>query len=313
MPYVWRGIGHPPPHPGSDHRAVTYSSDSEPPDAPATTWRRGDQIALAAALALIAVAAVVGVVLKRHGQGILLPRPPLIAHWHPHLGWGTPLAIVCVLLGLRLQQRTPEMAWHRLLVVGWLLNLGWLCSLALVDGLRRGWIGVLLNPNEYLHDLPRIGNPATFLATFTDFIAFGPGVDGDLVWTTHVAGHPPTATLMFWLLDRVGLGGGFWAGTLCILASSAVSVAVPVTLRELGAPAAARRVVPFAALFPGAVWMAVSADGLFAGVAASGLAWSAWAPSAAGSCQASAAASSSARRCSCPTVWCSSASPCWLP
>ena len=47
--------------------------------------------------------------------------------------------------------------------------------------------------------------------------------------------------------------------------SSAAAVGLPVVLRELGAPDAARRMVPFAALLPGAVWMAVSADGLFAG------------------------------------------------
>ena len=128
------------------------------------------------------------------------------------------------------------------------------------------------NPNDYLHDLPRITDPAAFLATFTDFIAVGPGVDETAAWTTHVAAHPPLATLVFWSLDQVGLGGGFWAGVLCVLGASAVCVALPVTLRELGAQAAARRIVPFLALFPGAVWMAVSADGLFAGVAISGLA-----------------------------------------
>ena len=110
------------------------------------------------------------------------------------------------------------------------------------------------------------------MSTFTHFIAFGPGVDGTNVWTTHVAAHPPLATLLFWALDRIGLGGGFWAGALCILVASAASVAMPVVLRELGAEAAARRAVAFIALFPGAVWMAVSADGLFAGVAVSGLA-----------------------------------------
>jgi hypothetical protein len=147
-----------------------------------------------------------------------------------------------------------------------------MCSLTLVDGLRRGWIEVLLDPNEYLHDLHRISDPRIFLSTFTEFIAFGPGVGGDLVWTTHVAGHPPLATLIFWLLSQIGLGGGFWAGALCIFVASAASVALPVTLSELGSGAAARRIVPFVALFPGAVWMAVSADGLFAGVAVSGLA-----------------------------------------
>jgi hypothetical protein len=210
--------------------------------------------------------------MNSRGLEIVLPRPPLLAFWHPHIGWGTPLAILSLLLGLRLQYVLIVLRWRRLLLAGWLLNLAWMCSLTLVDGLRRGWIDVLLNPNEYLHDIDRISDPLIFLSSFTRYIAFGPGVGGDLVWTTHVAGHPPLITLIFWLLDRVGLGGGFWAGALCILVASAASVALPVTLRELGAEASARRMVPFVALFPGAVWMAVSADGLFAGVAVSALA-----------------------------------------
>jgi methylthioxylose transferase len=234
--------------------------------------RLADPLALAVALALIGVSAYVGHGLKEHGLPIFLPRPPLLAFWHPHLGWGTPLSVLCVLVGLRLQRVAAELGWRRLLFAGWLLNLAWLCSLALIDGLRMGWIDVLLDPNEYLRDVPRINDPAAFVATFTHFVAFGDGVDGTNVWTTHVAGHPPLATLVFWLLARIGLGGGFWAGALCILVASAASVAIPVTLRELGAGAAARRVVPNVALFPGAIWMAVSADGLFAGVATSGLA-----------------------------------------
>jgi methylthioxylose transferase len=242
------------------------------PDSAAPTWQWGDTIALALALAWIAIAAVVGHEMNRRGLPIVLPRPPLLAFWHPHIGWGTPLAVLCVLLGLRLQQVIQLLPWRRLLLTGWLLNLAWMCSLTLVDGLQRGWIEVLLGPNEYLHDLHRISDPRIFLSTFTQYIAFGPGVGGDLVWTTHVAGHPPLATLIFWLLSQIALGGGFWAGALCILVASAASVALPVTLSELGAGAAARRIVPFVALFPGAVWMAVSADGLFAGVAVSGLA-----------------------------------------
>ena len=236
------------------------------------SWRRSDLLSLVAALALIIVAAVVGYQMNRRGLQIVLPRPPLLAFWHPHVGWGTPLAILSLLLGLRLQQLIALLPWRRLLLAGWLLNLAWMCSLTLVDGVQRGWIDVLLDPNEYLHDLHRISSPWAFLSSFTHYIAFGPGVGGDLVWTTHVAGHPPLTTLIFWLLARVGLGGGFWAGGLCILVASAASIALPVTLRELGAEAAGRRIVPFIALFPGAVWMAVSADGLFAGVAVSGLA-----------------------------------------
>lgn len=242
------------------------------PDPPVRTWWRGDPVALAAALVLIAVAAVVGRELNAQGEPIVLPGPPLLAVWAPHIGWGTPLAVGCLLVGLRLQQGVASVGWRRLLLAGWMLNLAWMVSLTLVDGLGTGWIDVLLDPNEYLHDLPRITSPATFVATFTQFIAFSDTVDGSQVWTTHVSAHPPLATLVFWALEQVGLGGGFWAGALCIVVSSVASVALPVTLRALGADRAARRLVPFAALFPGAVWMAVSADGLFAGVAAGGLA-----------------------------------------
>jgi len=111
MPYAWRGIGHPPPHPGSDHRAVTYSSDSEPPDAPATTWRRGDQIALAAALALIAVAAVVGVVLKRHGQGILGEHIVLVRpDFYVYAATSDLHALDDLVVGVGGQVLTPELA-----------------------------------------------------------------------------------------------------------------------------------------------------------------------------------------------------------
>jgi hypothetical protein len=47
---------------------------------------------------------------------------------------------------------------------------------------------------------------------------------------------------------------------------------VPVTIRTLGDEDAARAAVPFLVLFPGAVWIGVSADGLFAGVTATALA-----------------------------------------
>jgi methylthioxylose transferase len=246
--------------------------DSDLPDSPASTWPRADIVVLAVGLLLIAAAAVVGAELNRREVPMVLPRPPLVAFWHPHVGWGTPLVVLCVLFGLGLQQVAAQLPWRRLLLTGWMLSLAWMCSLTLVDGLQRGWIDVLLDPNEYLHDLHRISDPVMFFSSFTDYIAFGPGVGGEEVWTTHVAGHPPLATLIFWLLARVGLGGGFWAGALCILFASAASVTLPLTLRELGAEAAGRRLVPFVALFPGAVWMAVSADGLFAGVAVSGLA-----------------------------------------
>lgn len=233
---------------------------------------RSDVIAFAAAIAVIALSRLIGVLLTDAGQDMVLPWPPLVAFWHPHVGWGTPLAVIAALLGLRLQQQAAGMSWRQLLLFGWLLMLGWLCSLALIDGFHQGWTNVLLDPNEYLHDLPRISSAHAFLSTFTSHIRYG--TQPELAWTTHVAGHPPLATLVFYALSKIGLGGGFWAGTLCIVASSVVAVSLPVAVHGLAGEAPARRLVPLIALFPGAVWMGVSADGMFAGVALSGLALS---------------------------------------
>jgi hypothetical protein len=62
-----------------------------------------------------------------------------------------------------------------------------------------------------------------------------------------------------------------------VLVGATAAVAVPETVRLLSSSGAsdpmggARAAVPFAVLFPGAVWMGASADGLFAGVAAVGM------------------------------------------
>jgi hypothetical protein len=87
-----------------------------------------------------------------------------------------------------------------------------------------------------------------------------------------VSGHPPGATLVFVWLDRIGLSGGGAAGVVCVLAGAAVTVAVPCTVAALGRLDLARAAVPFVALLPGAIWLGVSADAMFAGVTASGIA-----------------------------------------
>jgi methylthioxylose transferase len=87
-----------------------------------------------------------------------------------------------------------------------------------------------------------------------------------------VAGHPPGALLLFVGLVSVGLGGAFASALVVTLLGCTAPVAVLVTLRRLGAEDVARRVAPFLVLAPAAIWVAVSADGVFAAVAAWGLA-----------------------------------------
>ncbi|HTE18637.1 MAG TPA: hypothetical protein VK689_09700, partial [Armatimonadota bacterium] len=91
-------------------------------------------------------------------------------------------------------------------------------------------------------------------------------------WVTHVAGHPPGALLFFVVLDRLSLAGDLSAGLIVTSLAASTPIAVLVTLRALGAEVSARRAAPFLVLGPAAVWTAVSADALFAAVAAWGLA-----------------------------------------
>jgi hypothetical protein len=87
-----------------------------------------------------------------------------------------------------------------------------------------------------------------------------------------VAAHPPGALLFYVGLDRIGLGGGGPAGIVTVLVGASACVAVAVAVRALGGEDVARRVLPFGVLLPGAVWVGVSADGMFAAVLAWGVA-----------------------------------------
>jgi hypothetical protein len=154
------------------------------------------------------------------------------------------------------------------LAAGYALSVAWIFALALVDGWQRGIAHKLASGGEYLGVVGKITDIPYFLDSFAGRILdFQPDS-----WPTHVSGHPPGATLVFVWLDRIGLSGGGAAGVVCILAGAAVTVAVPVTVRALGQADLARAAVPFVALLPGAIWLGVSADAMFAGVTAAGIA-----------------------------------------
>ena len=220
-------------------------------------------------VALVVAAAVRGRELLAAGVDIFLAFPPLLAEWLPHVGPGTPAAVAvgvaAVTNGPALAQR---LAWRPLLWTAWATASAWTVSLALVDGWQRGVVERLTSDQEYLHDVPRVPDIGAMLATFADHIR----TDQPVFWSTHVGAHPPGALLTFVLLDRIGLGGGGPSGVVVMLVASSACVAVAVTLRALGHEDLARRALPFGVLLPGAVWMGVSADGLFAGALAWGVA-----------------------------------------
>jgi methylthioxylose transferase len=194
---------------------------------------------------------------------------PIFGWWNAHVGWGTGPAILigmaAVWWGPALAQQLP---WRALPTTAWAVSCAWAFSLAMIDGWQRGFAGRLTARNEYLRQVPTITDIPGALRTFSSRILdYQPDS-----WITHVSGHPPGALLTFVWLDRIGLNGGAWAGLLCLLAGSSAAGAIVVAARALTDETTARRVAPFVAVAPTAIWIAVSADGYFAGVAAWGIA-----------------------------------------
>ena len=194
---------------------------------------------------------------------------PIFGWWNAHVGWGTVPAILigvaAVLWGQSLAGRLP---WRTVPWVTWAVAAGWAFSLAMIDGWQRGFAGRLTARHEYLREVPTVTDIPEAVRTFSSRILdFQPDS-----WITHVSGHPPGALLTFVWLDRVGLGGGAWAGLLCLFVGSSAAAAIVVAVRALADEATARAAAPFVAVAPTAIWVAVSADGYFAGVAAWGLA-----------------------------------------
>lgn len=194
---------------------------------------------------------------------------PIFGWWNAHIGWGTVPAILigvaAVVWGKAVAQR---LSWRALTFTVWATSFAWAFALAMIDGWQRGFAGRLTARHEYLRQVPTITDIPEAVRTFASRILdFQPNS-----WITHVSGHPPGALLTFVWLDRIGLGGGAWAALWCVLIGSSAAAAVIVAVRALSDESTARRVAPFVAVAPTAIWIAVSADGYFTGVAAWGIA-----------------------------------------
>ena len=194
---------------------------------------------------------------------------PIFGYWDIHAGWGIwpaiLIAVAAVVWGPTVAQR---LSWRVLTLGSWATACGWAFTLAMIDGWQRGFAGRLTTRDEYLSQVGSITDIPAMVRTFSSRILdFQPNS-----WVTHVSGHPPGALLTFVWLDRIGLHGGAWAGLLCLLVGSSAAAAVLIAVRALADEQTARRAAPFVAVAPTAIWVAVSADAYFAGVAAWGIA-----------------------------------------
>ncbi|WP_406405794.1 hypothetical protein [Streptomyces sp. NBC_01643] len=225
---------------------------------------RLDLYTAGAAALLVTAAVLIGRHIQETRHTLLVDWPPA-GSWGPHVGPGTPAAVlvatVTVAYGPALAARLP---WRTLLPLAWGTSIAWIFSLALIDGWHRGIAGRLTTRNEYLQVIDRFHDIPATLRDFTHHILLHSPDN----WPAHIAGHPPAAPLTFVLLDRIGLRGGGWAGVWCITVGATACVAVLVAIRALADERLARRAAPFLVLAPAAVWMGTSADAYFAAVAA---------------------------------------------
>jgi hypothetical protein len=249
-------------------RRVTRADVRTRPEARQRADRRG-VLAVVAAAALVAGTAWWGAALTASGTtlhllgGTVLRGGPART-LTPQLALPVLIAVAGVLWGPVLADR---LRWRWLLLTAWGTTAAWAVALALVRHLGR-LTEPLDSRYEYPQDVDRVGALGEFLSGFTASVP----ADSADPWTTHVAGHPPGALLLFVLVDRLGLdpvsGGAF----LAVAVGAAAVPAVLVTVRAVAGEAPARSVGPFAVLAPTALMVATSADAVFAGVAAWGVA-----------------------------------------
>lgn len=213
---------------------------------------------------LIAGAFVVGEVLRRAGPATEDALPPLHAKARLLTWQMTPAVLYAVVAVGVLPIVVRRLRWSVLLVVSWGMAVGWAVALAVSDGL--GALARPLDaPTEYPAGLAAVGgDPLRWLRTFTAELYRYP---------THVRGHPPLPTLVFWALDAVGLHGTLWPALLIIFVGASSAVAIALTVRVLAGERVARRALPFLVLSPLALWIATSMDAFFLGIGAWGIAF----------------------------------------
>ncbi len=237
-----------------------------PPSAPRSPRRDLAAWGLGLAVALMVLAMVVPAVT---GWNVHVKNfPPLRADWDPRVGVGTVPAVLLAVLGTLYAARAADsLAWRRLLLAAFVVSLAWMLSLALVDG--SAGVGANLDtPNEYMNTARLTTDLGATLQEYVSKISFDAAPDN---WPVHLAGHPAGALVFFVVLVRVGLDTGLEAGLAVTVVAATTAPAVLVLLRTLGAEGAARRAAPFLVLAPAAIWQCVTADGMFAAVAAWGL------------------------------------------
>ena len=198
----------------------------------------------------------------------MLGIPPTHGFFDPKVAPASVLAVLIALAGVTWGEvLARRLSWRGLLLTSYVVGLGWLLALALVDG-ESGLTRVMTNDDEYLVSARSITDVPAMLH---DYIERIPKSHPDN-WPIHLAGHPPGAVLFHVALVRVGLGGDLTAALVIVAIAATIPLATLLTVRMLGSDSLARLAAPFLVLTPSVVFLAVSGDALFAAFAVWGLA-----------------------------------------
>jgi len=225
---------------------------------PAAAW-----IAPAAWAAIVVAGHLIGGVLYDRDPLVRVGAPPLVGSYDVRIGLALLPALALAAAALAWAPALARrLRWGSLLAAAWAGAGAWAVALSFSDGLDA-IAAPLRTRYEYLAAVPAVVAPGRFLDGFVTAL---PG------YPTHVKGHPPGMVLLLWLLDRAGLGGAEVAAALVIGAGAIAAPAAMIAVCAMAGEAAARRAAPYLVFAPAAVWIATSADALFAGVAAAGIA-----------------------------------------
>lgn len=193
----------------------------------------------------MAVAVLWGQASIAHLPRTFVRAAPFSGTWEWHAGRyllvPTLLAAALVVTLPRLLERLP---WPAVVAATAVASAAWTVALAAADG-WRAVTEPLASEYEPLALVPFIGSPLEFLRSFTERVVDYP---------IHVQGHPPGITLLFWVIDGLGLAGAGWATAVVVLALAVSVAAVVGTARLVVGEVFARRAASFLAMAPFAVW-----------------------------------------------------------
>lgn len=206
------------------------------------------------------------IVRERGVEALRLGAAPLVGRGDFLVAPATAIGVLAAIAAVVLAPHLGRLRWRHLLAAVLVAAVVWPVAVNVSRGPEALTAPLTRANDEYLpevHEVDDAGGARAFLQ------GYGEHIDD---YNVHVRSHPPGFLLLLWSLDLVGLGGAGWAAALCILGGALAVPAVLVATREVAGEGWARAAAPFVAVAPAALWIATTADALYAGVGAVGVA-----------------------------------------